>query len=146
MATSAGGPTRKDTYRLSIIVNGVRLGVYDKMTGGGLDSDEFKYYPGGMVDPVSLGGKVNPDNVVVSRLYRLQRDHDYVQTLFNGVGKVEGKVLKQPMDIDGNPYGSPIVYTGTLKRVTPPEVDSEASDPGLIELEFTPIGRPQVGG
>jgi|SRR4249920_335382 hypothetical protein len=146
MATSVGGPTRKDTYVLNVVVNGIRLGVFDKMTGGDLDSDEFKYYPGGMVPPVSLGGKVNPANVVVSRLYRLARDHDYVQKLYNGVGKYDCKIIRQPLDIDANPYGSPIVWNGTLKRVTVPEVDSESSDPGLLELEFTPMGNPQVSG
>lgn len=147
MAESKGGPTRKDTYAITVIVDGEKLvGFFDKMTGGEVDSDEFKYYPGGMAPPVSLGGKVNPGNVVVTRLYRLQRDHDKIGELFPKVGKKEGKVLKQPYDIDGNPYGSPIVYNGTLKRVTPPEADSESSDPGLIELEFTPMGLPTVGG
>jgi hypothetical protein len=146
MAESTGGPTRKDTYNVTVTVDGRRLGTFDKSTGGDLDSDEFKYYPGGMVPPVSLGGKVNPGNVVVTRLYRLARDHQAVQFLYNCVGRKEGTVVRQPLDIEGNPYGSPIVWNGTLKRVTVPEVDSESSDPGLLELEFTPMGNPQVGG
>jgi hypothetical protein len=147
MATSQGGPTRKDTYVVTVIVDGITLlEPFDKMTGGDLDSDEFKYYPGGMVQPISLGGKVNPSNVVVSRLYRLNRDHTNLQRLLNGVGKVTMRVLRQPLDIDANPYGSPIVWNGILKRVTVPEVDSESSDPGLLELEMTPAGNPHVGG
>jgi hypothetical protein len=98
------------------------------------------------VQPISLGGKVNPSNVVVSRLYRLNRDHTNLQRLLNGVGKVTMRVLRQPLDIDANPYGSPIVWNGILKRVTVPEVDSESSDPGLLELEMTPAGNPHVGG
>ena len=147
--SKAGGPTRKDTYTVMVTVENTDLkaGVFDKMTGGDLDSDEFKYYPGGMVDPISLGGKVNPSNVVVSRIYRLARDHDHLQLLLQAVGKETGTITRQPMDIEGNVYdGSPIVWTGTLKRVTVPEVDSESSDPGLLELEFTPIGVPVVKG
>jgi hypothetical protein len=147
--SSKGGPTRKDTYTVMVSVDNTPLkaGVFDKMTGGDLDSDEFKYYPGGMVDPISLGGKVNPSNVVVSRIYRLQRDHDMVQKLYQAVGKETGTITRQPMDIEGNVYdGSPIVWTGTLKRVTVPEVDSESSDPGMLELEFTPYGVPVVKG
>jgi hypothetical protein len=144
MATSVGGPTRKDTYIVNVWVDGIELlEPFDKMTGGDLDSDEFKYYPGGMVPPISLGGKVNPSNVVVSRLYRLNRDHTNLQRLYNAVGKGSMKVVRIPLDIDGNRWtGKPITWNGTLKRVTVPEVDSESSDPGLIELEMTPMGNP----
>lgn len=140
--------TRADTYRVNVHVENMRsgnlnnLGVFDKMTGGGLDSDETKYKPGGMVPPVSLGGSKTTDNVVVSRLYRLARDHDIVQMLFNGVGKAKMVITKQPLDADGNVYGKPIVYNGTLKRCTPPEHDSESSAAALIELEMTPEGEP----
>jgi len=95
-----------------------------------------------MAPTVSLGGSKTTDNVVVSRLYRLGRDHDFVQTLFSGVGKAKMIVTKQPLDVDGNVYGKPIVYNGTLKRVTPPEHDSESSAAALLELEMTPEGEP----
>lgn len=119
-------------------------GVWDKMSGGEVDSDESKYNPGGMVDPISLGGKKTVGNVTVSRLYRLGRDHDAAQALINAVGKARMTVSKQPMDIDGLIYGDPIVYNGTLKRCTFPEVDSEGSDGGQIELEMTTDGFPSA--
>jgi len=140
--------TRADTYRVNVHIQNlgsggmINLGVFDKMTGGGLDSDEYKFKPGGMAPTVSLGGSKTTDNVVVSRLYRLGRDHDFVQTLFSGVGKAKMIVTKQPLDVDGNVYGKPIVYNGTLKRVTPPEHDSESSAAALLELEMTPEGEP----
>jgi hypothetical protein len=146
MAVSQGGPTRKDTYTIHVKVGGADLGVFDKMTGGNLDSDEFQYSPGGMVDPISLGGKRKPANFTVSRLYRLARDHNRMQFLLNHVGKGEVIVLKQPMDIDGNVFGDPLVHKGTLKNVQAPEVDSESSDAGLLELEVTPNGPPSLGG
>lgn len=140
--------TRADTYRVSVQVTNAQsgslmnLGVFDKMTGGGIDSEEYKYKPGGLADPESLGGTKTVDNLVVSRLYKLGRDHDIVQQLIDGVGKSAMTIIKQPLDVDGNVYGKPIVYKGTLKRCTPPEVDSESSAAALIELEMTPEGYP----
>jgi hypothetical protein len=95
-----------------------------------------------MAPPVSLGGRKNTGNITISRLYRLARDHDHAQDFINWAGRATVTAAKQPLDIEGNVYGSPIVYHGTLKRVSFPDVDSEASGAGLIELEITPEGYP----
>ena len=140
----AGGPTRQDTYRITVSVAGINTGIWDKMTGGDVDSEENKYAPGGMAPHVSLGGRRTVENITVSRLYRLERDHvDLMQRMIDWVGRAQ-VVAKQPLDIEGNGYGSPLVYQGTLKRVSPPEVDSEASDAGLWEIEVTTDGFPSV--
>ena len=138
----AGGPTRSDTYSVQVAIehptngNMINYGIFDKMTGGEVDSDNSNYYPGGMSPPVSLGGRRSVGNVVVSRLYRLGRDHDVVGQLIDSAGKSSMIVTKQPLDVDGNVYGRPIVYKGTMKRVTAPEVDSEASAAGILEIVF----------
>jgi hypothetical protein len=147
----AGGPTRQDTHRITVQiahpVTGalVNYGVFDKWTGGDLDSDETKYYPGGMVPPVSLGGRRTVNNVVLSRLYRLERDHAVIQQLFDSAGRSDAVLARQPLDIEGNVYGKPIVYNATLKHVTPPDLDSEQSGAALLELEFTIDGYPTSG-
>jgi hypothetical protein len=146
----SGGPTRQDTYAIHvhIIAPGsdhlIDFGVWDKMTGGQVDSDETRYNPGAMGPPVSLGGRKTVENVTVSRLYRLVRDHGEAHRFINWAGRARMVVTKRPMDIEGNAYfGSPpIVYRGTLKRVQFPEVDSESSAAGLIELEMTIEGYP----
>lgn len=142
MARSRGGPTRSDTYNVRVSVDGINLGTFDKMTGGEVDSEEYKYKPGGMAPQVSLGGTRTTGNITVSRLYRLQRDHDRAQWLINRVGIAIGVISKQPLDVNGNAYGKPLVYRATLKRCSFPEHDSESSNPGLLELEFTPEGMP----
>jgi hypothetical protein len=148
------GPTRADTWDVTVQVEDVRhpnrimlnLGTWDKRGGGQVDSEEYKYPPGAMQQTVSLGGRKNTDNVTVSRLYRLVRDHsNLVQKLINGAGKARMTVSQQPLDVNGNAFGQPIVWRGTLKRVTPPEHDSESSDAALIELEMTVEGEPVVG-
>lgn len=129
--------SRQDQYSVSVSIDGDDYGVWDKMSGGGVDSTEQKYNPGGMAPEVTLGGKVTVDNVKVSRLYDLQRDHTTVKTIIGRVGKGRVVVKKQPLDVDGNPFGNPLVYQGTLKTCTPPEVDSESNNAALVELEVS---------
>jgi len=133
--------SRKDQYSVTARVDGVgSLGVFDTFTGGDVDSDEIKYRPGGMANPISLGGAITMANVTISRLYVLERDHPIVHKLLSVVGKAKIHVSKQPLDTNKVPYGRPLVYSGTLKRIKPPEHDSVSSDPGLIEFEFVPTG------
>jgi hypothetical protein len=115
----------------------IDYGIWDKKTGGAIDSEERIYYPGAMASAISLGGRKTVSEVVLSRLYRLQRDHDPIQQLIDAAGRSAIEIHQQPMDIHGNVYGSPIVYGGTLKTVTLPEHDSESNDPALLEITCT---------
>jgi len=146
---SPGGPTRQDTYTINVQLeepgggNMIDLGTFDKMTGGAVDSEDTKYYPGGMGPPISLGSRKSVDNITVSRLYRLDRDHDVAWKQIERAGKSDAIVTKHPMDINGNIWpGKPLVYRGTVKRVSFPEVDSESSTAGLIEIEIIVDGFP----
>jgi hypothetical protein len=137
--------SREDQYdvRVSIIRNigGVLvtkdLGTFDGMTGGEIDSEESKYRPGGMAAQISLGGYVNVGNVTVNRLYDLARDYPNVGWLINGVGRADMIVTKQSLDVEGNPFGKPLVYSGKLKTFTPPDHDSMSSDPAKFEFEMS---------
>jgi hypothetical protein len=132
---------RKDQFDTTVTIDGVLLGTFDSMTGGESDSDSLTYKPGGMAPIVTLGGTVTVGQVIIARLYRLERDHQTIAWLLSRVGKGSMVVKKQPLDTDGNTYGKPIVTSGVLKRVTPPEVDSTSGDAALIELEMTPSGH-----
>jgi hypothetical protein len=136
--------TRQDTFILRLTVAGNNYGVWDKKTGGELDSDDLKYNPGGMADTLSLGGRILPGNVVLQRLYDRKDDHDRINTLLNGVGKASVSLAQRPMDQDGNEYGKSIIYTGKLKRVNVPDVDSEANSAAMVEIEISIAGRPQA--
>jgi hypothetical protein len=78
-------------------------------------------------------------NVTISRLYMLTRDHHYVGWLMRAAGQGKVTITKQPLDPEENPYGDPLVYTGTLKRCSPPEHDSNSSDAAIIELELSTV-------
>ena len=136
--------SRQDQYNVTVVLeaNGAAmprmdLGTWDKMSGGEVDSEETKYRPGNMGAEVTLGGYTTVGNVTVSRLYDLARDHGVIKSIVNRVGKVNVTVTKQNLDTNGSPFGTPLVYKGKLKRVTPPEVDSESADAAMVEIEIT---------
>lgn len=129
--------SRQDQYRVTVTIDGENTGVWDKVTGFESDSSETKYKPGGLGPEVPLGGTVSVSNGNVSRLYDLNRDHQNVKRWLAKVGKADIIVNKQPLTVDGVVFGDPLVYTGKLKMVSPPEVDSESSDAALLEIEVS---------
>lgn len=134
--------SRVNQYEVTLRVDGTDYGVYDSFSGGGTDSEESKYRPGGMQPQVSLGGSQTTDNIVIGRLFRGDRDALQVKQLTARCGKGQCVVVKQLLTVDGDAVAEPLTYTGTLKRCTPPDHDSESDDPGRLELEITPDGPP----
>ena len=137
--------TRQDTFVIRASLNGVSIGIWDKKTGGALDSDDIKYYPGGMVPPIMLGGKKTTDNITLQRNYDRVDDHDKIGTLLNAVGSGVVDISQRPMDPDRNEIGKSITWTGILKRVMVPDVDSESTTASLVEIEVTISGFPTAG-
>lgn len=133
--------SRQDQYNVTVSVtyNGETkdLGTFDKLTGGEVDSEETKFFPGGMGEAISLGGRKTVGNVTVSRLYDLARDHSIAYWLIAASGKGDATVTKQPLDVNGNTYGRPLVYKGKLKAFTPPDHDSTESGEAMFELEVS---------
>jgi len=150
-------------FSLELWVAGNSLGDWDKKTGGEVDSEEVKYYPGGIYEPISLGGRINPGNITLQRL--LDRNDDWesggadpdkgtpvgggpgqgtVSRLLAAVGKHEAKVTMRPLDLNGDFYGlRRLVWTGIVKRVLIPDVDSESTSAALIEVEISVSRRPE---
>ena len=100
------------------------------------DSEQLKYPPGGMVDDTSMGGRKTLGNVTISRFCDWGRDWPKTATWMALAGSARGTIGQQAMDIFKNPQGKPLVYSGTLKAVTPPEPDSTGSDEARVEMEF----------
>lgn len=140
-----GGPTRADTWRTTVTLDGENMGVWDKKTGGKVTSSVTQYLPGGMAPQISLGGTKTTENVTLERLYRLQRDHKKIQKWINAVGRGSIVINQQPLDVDGNAFGTPIVYKGTLMSVTPPENDSTSTSAAMLSIEVVIDSQPHVG-
>lgn len=137
MATAS----REDMFAVRVIVDGLGdIGIFDKFTGGEVDSAEQKYSPGAMAPPVSLGGAVTMGNVVLERNYVLERDHAIIHQLAAVAGVAGITAIKQPLDANRVPFGRPLVYTGKLKQTAPPDHDSTSSNPAMLHLEFVPTG------
>jgi hypothetical protein len=133
--------SRRDQYEITVHVTGVgNLGVFDTMTGGEIDSEELKYRPGGMHEAISLGGTKIINNVVVGRLFDLVRDLSKAHQLAEGVGRATVTVTKTSLDVDGHAVGVALVYTGKLKTVTFPEVDSDTNEAAMMTLEVSCAG------
>jgi hypothetical protein len=128
--------SRLDQYNVSVSIDGTQLGTFDKLTGGELDSEETKYKPGAMAPQITLGGSTTVGNVVVSRLFDLDRDLPKIPFLKSRVGKGTVTISVQSLSVDGDIKGSPRVYTGKLKTLKFPEPDSEATTSAAM-LELT---------
>jgi len=151
--------TRQDTFLVNLTVENphdlgqyLNYGVWDTRTGGEIDSEEHLYHPGAMKEPYSLGGRVNPGNIIMSRNFRVGRDLQgqggaTLQRLIDGVGKSRVIVQQFTMDRYRNQHTPAVVWRGTLKRVTMPEHNSEStSDPGMLEIECTIDAPPTAVG
>jgi hypothetical protein len=113
------------------------LGTWDRKEGGEIDSEENKYKPGGMAKEISLGGTKTYGNVTFSRYYDWQRDDPDMAWMINSVGSARGSFGVQMLDVFGNPQGGLLSYGGTIKTVTPPELDSTSNDPAMLSIEMT---------
>lgn len=127
---------REDTYAVRVSVDGRDLGVWDKQTGGSPDSEDLTYRPGGLADQVSLGGAPTIGSTTVTKLYD-DVTHGNVHWLASRAGKGNVVITRQPLDADGHAWGRPITWTGKLKSVNLPDVDSNSNNAALIGLEVT---------
>ncbi len=134
--------SRESQYEVTLRINGTDFGVWDKLSGGEVDSEETKFRPGGQGAQVSLGGSKSTGNVTVSRLYRQDRDALNVKQLFAACGSGDCVVTKQLLTNEGDAVADPIVYRGTLKTCTPPDHDSESDSAAMIELVISTAGMP----
>ena len=140
--------------KLGTITNGVfaadadgDLGVWDKFSGGDIDSDDTKYRAGGRAPEESLGGTRSVSNVTTSRLFRIERDFDLIQKLVDGAGSKDVQITRAYLDPTSTPVNSPamgnVVYIGKLKAFKQPDHDSNSSDASLYEIECS-VGIPKA--
>lgn len=133
-------PTREDTWRVNVTVGDRPLGVFDSFSGGEIDSEEAKYPPGGMAAEISLGGRRTIGNVTVGKYLDRATDWPLVKWLASQVGAARVTIGLTPLAFDASSGGEPLVYGGTLKTVTVPDIDSAGNDVAKLELECTMDG------
>jgi hypothetical protein len=132
---------RKDKWSLRLTVDGRDTGVWDTLSGGSIDSEETLYHPGGMADPISLGGRQTFENLTLEREMDQLEDADLTKWLAQRAGKATFTMTRQALNGDRIAIdGSRLTYTGTLKLFQPPEIDSESNDAAKLHVELTVSG------
>lgn len=125
-------------YLVTVTVDGKNLGVFDSYSGGDAVSKSVKHRPGGMGTEKSYVSLPSYTTLTVSRVLERQRDWELERSLIPKAGKVLGAVYVQPLDEDGNVWGSPLVYHCRFLGVKPPKVDSTSDNVAMWELDFDP--------
>jgi hypothetical protein len=122
------------TWHLTVGPELTDLGYWAEKEGGGVDSEDSIYadWDGDIV----LGGKRTRDDVTLRKAYR-EAVHKVYRWLDARAGDGNlGKctITGTPVSDDGVSWGDPIVYTGVLKSVKPPDSSKGSSDAAKIEL------------
>lgn len=115
--------------RVTLAVGGVDLGVCMTHEGGGVSGESTKIRPGADEAEVILANVKTFENVTLTQLYtdaaRVRRS--WLNSVCN---KAEAVASFQPLDGDGNAFGSPEAVRGQLIRFTPPGSDANATGDG----------------
>ena len=112
------------------------LGIFDARSGGETTAEVSKHRSGGLGAELVFAGLPSHGDITLSRAYLKTRDHELARTLRKRTG-AKVTVSEAILDEDGVVWGSPVVSTGVLTGVNPGDVDSNSSDPRILELTAT---------
>lgn len=128
-------PYMQSNWIVHLRVDGQDFGYWAVKEGGGIETEDSTYddYDG----EVQLGGKRSRGEITLRKLYR-EQVHGAYRTLDAKAGRGKCVVTASPTDDDGVSWGDPIINTGILGNVSPPDVDKGSSDGGEIELVVRP--------
>lgn len=117
-------------------VNGVDYGVFDRFAGGDVSAAVNKHRPGGMGPEITYLSLPSYSDVTLTKVYETQRDHDRVATLHTLAGKALASVTLQPLDDNGQPWGTPRTYQGRLVAVKDGGTDSMSNAARMFEVDI----------
>lgn len=122
---------------ITVVVDGVPLGVFDSRTGGETTAEVTKYRPGGMAKQKNRKALPDTSELTVSREFEFDRDNDLSKVLRTRAGLAPMSVNSQPLGLDGAPFGKPTTWTGELSSVNTGDEDSNSNDGRMFELGMT---------
>ncbi len=128
-------PYMQSNWNVHLRVDGQDFGYWAVKEGGGLETEDTSYddWDG----PTQLGGKANRAEITLRKLYR-QQVHAVYRTLDARGGRGRVVLTSSPTHDDGVSWGDPIINTGVLGNVAPPDVDKGSSDGGELEITIRP--------
>lgn len=119
---------------ITVSVDGLPLGTFERRSGGASTAEVSKYRPGGMQKQKTRKGLPETADLTVGRSWERERDAEIERRLRGRVGKADMIVNDQPLDDDGAPWGKPTTWTGVLNSVDGGDSDSESNDGKPLEL------------
>lgn len=129
-------------FLTTVTVNRESLGKFDMMSGGATTAESVRHSSSSFKGRrAALGSPPEVADVTVGRFFDYERDHALARRLRPLVGLAEVTVARQPLDVNGSPFGSPEVFTGILNGVTYPDFNADSSDLSMLELAITPDGE-----
>lgn len=128
-------PYMQSNWTVHLRIDGVDYGYWAVKEGGGIETEDSTYddWDG----EVQLGGKRSRNEITLRKLYR-EQVHAVYRTLDALAGRGNVTLTSSPTGDDGISWGDPIINTGKLGNVSPPDVDKSSSDGGEIELTIRP--------
>lgn len=115
-------------------------GVFKQKSGGRVQAEDSKDFPGGMAPQEAFASQATVENVVLTGTQKLER-RELIRWMRGRVGKADAVATEQPLDADGNASGPGDVWTGILIRVSTSDVDSSATgDVANFEVEISTNG------
>lgn len=128
--------SRVDQWLVTANVAGRDLGMWNAAAGGAADSEEL-VVRGPTGQRKSYGGPQSVENLTLTRTYEGERDNELEAWLIARRGKARVTAARQPKDADGNVFGRPITYIGTLKSVQAIEPNSNEAGEVMLGFEMT---------
>ena len=110
--------------------------VFDKFSGGDVSAPVNKHRPGGMGPEISYASLPVYSDVVLTKVYETQLDHDNVATLHSQVGNTQATVTLQPLDDTGASWGTARTYSGRLTAVKDGGTDSNSNAARMLEVDI----------
>src|SRR4051812_39535727 len=108
----------QSNWTVHLAVDGQDYGYWAVKEGGGVETEDAKYddWDG----EVQLGGKRSRGEITLRKLYR-EQVHAVYKLLDAKAGRASVVVTAAPTDDDGVSWGDPIINTGKLGNVAPPD-------------------------
>lgn len=122
---------------ITVAINGVSIGEFNTMTGGGSMATPPQSRSGGQRNQTSYRVRPKYGPVKVSRILDLASDWELIRSLKPQAGLVQGSITLTPVDADLNVYGESQTASGMFMGVDDISVNVNSESLQDFTLNFT---------
>lgn len=133
---------RQDEFSCSLTVDGRPTPfVWQKSSGGAVDSEGSKSFPGDMLPQKAHGGPKTTEELTLEAEIVPARDMETIEWLESRAGKGDANVTESICDADGNSFQVMNRWTGKLKKVDRGGGDATSANPRVLTVEIETDGK-----